>query len=230
MLQTTYDSHAFTRTRMQWVLDQNVKRLFLGSMSPSRRGRWRKRNFTFSRRVCWKVDVPRPDGANSVSRCRWATCDGLPARWRFDPDEQAQVTIRLVFDLFERFRTVGKVLSYLVEHDIRMPVRVAGGPRKGELEWHRVNRPSLYNLFGNPIYAGAYAYGVRPTDRRRQKPGRPGTGRGPAISRTPRCFCPIECRRTSPGSNTSAIGPNCMPIWRRKLDRSAPARRCSRDF
>ena len=97
----------------------------------------------------------------------------------FDPDEQAQTTIRLVFDLFERFRTGGKVMRYLVGHDIRMPVRVRGGPRKGELEWHRVNRVSLYNLLINPIYAGAYVYGARSIDRRRQKPGRPGTGRRP---------------------------------------------------
>jgi len=97
----------------------------------------------------------------------------------FDPDEQAQGTIRLVFDLFQRFRTVGKVLRYLVEHDIRMPVRAPGGPGKGELEWRRANRPSLHNLIGNPIYAGVYAYGMRPTDRKRQKPGRPGTGRRP---------------------------------------------------
>jgi Recombinase len=95
----------------------------------------------------------------------------------FDPDEQAQTTIRLVFDLFERFRTIGKVMLYLVEHDIRMPVRVQGGSRKGELEWHRANRASLQNLFANPIYAGAYVYGRRPTDRRRQKPNRPSTGR-----------------------------------------------------
>jgi DNA invertase Pin-like site-specific DNA recombinase len=95
----------------------------------------------------------------------------------FDPDEQAQTVIRLVFDLFDRFRTAGKVMRYLIDHDIRMPVRVRGGARKGELEWHRVNRPSLQNLFANPIYAGAYVYGGRATDRRRQKPGRPGTGR-----------------------------------------------------
>jgi hypothetical protein len=94
-----------------------------------------------------------------------------------DPDEQAQATIRQVFALFQRFRTVGKVLCYLVEHDIRMPVRTPGGPGKGELEWRRANRATLQNLFGNPIYAGIYAYGVRATDRRRQKPGRPGTGR-----------------------------------------------------
>jgi hypothetical protein len=94
-----------------------------------------------------------------------------------DPDEQAQATIRLVFDLFERFWTGGKVMRYLVDHGIRMPVRVPGGPHKGELEWHRVNRVSLYNLLTNPIYAGAYVYGARSTDRRRQKPGRPSTGR-----------------------------------------------------
>jgi DNA invertase Pin-like site-specific DNA recombinase len=95
----------------------------------------------------------------------------------FDPDEQAQTTIHLIFDLFERFRTVGKVMKYLIEHDIRMPVRTPSGLGKGELEWRRVNRPSLHNLFANPIYAGAYVYGMRTIDRRRQKPGRPGTGR-----------------------------------------------------
>jgi hypothetical protein len=63
-----------------------------------------------------------------------------------DPDEQAQGTICQVFDLFERFRTVGRVLCYLVEHDIRMPVRTPGGPGKGELEWRRANRPTLHNL------------------------------------------------------------------------------------
>jgi DNA invertase Pin-like site-specific DNA recombinase len=109
----------------------------------------------------------------------------------FDPDEQAQATIRMVFDLFDRFRTVGKVMRYLVDHDIRMPVRVRSGARKGELEWHRVNRISLHNLFGNPIYAGAYVYGLRPTDPRRQKPGRPGTGR--------RCCPPEEAEVFLPG-------------------------------
>jgi Recombinase/Recombinase zinc beta ribbon domain len=94
-----------------------------------------------------------------------------------DPDEQAQATIRLVFDLFERLRTIGKVLRYLVEHDIRLPVRARGGARKDELEWRRPSRPTLQNLFANPTYAGAYVYGVRSTDRRRQKAGRPGTGR-----------------------------------------------------
>jgi hypothetical protein len=109
----------------------------------------------------------------------------------FDPDQHAQETIRLVFELFDRFRTVGRVMRYLVDHDIRMPVRVQGGTRKGELEWHRVNRVSLHNLLANPTYAGAYVYGLRPTDPRRQKPGRPGTGR--------RCCSPEEAEVFLPG-------------------------------
>jgi DNA invertase Pin-like site-specific DNA recombinase len=94
-----------------------------------------------------------------------------------DPDEQAQATIRLVFELFDRFRTIGKVMRYLVDHNIRMPVRLRGGARKGELEWHRVNRASLHNLLTNPTYTGVYVYGRHPSDPRRHKPGRPGTGR-----------------------------------------------------
>jgi DNA invertase Pin-like site-specific DNA recombinase len=94
-----------------------------------------------------------------------------------DPDEQAQSTIRLVFDLYDRHRTIGGVLRHLAVNGIRLPVRVAGGPAKGELEWRRANRPSLYCLLVNPIYAGAYVYGLRPSDRRKQKPGRPKTGR-----------------------------------------------------
>lgn len=107
-----------------------------------------------------------------------------------DPDEQAQATIRLVFDLFDRFKTIGKVMSYLVAHDIRLPVRVRGGPDKGELAWHRANRASLQDLFANPIYAGAYAYGMRSIDRRRQKPGQPGTGRRPGHVEDAEVFLP----------------------------------------
>jgi DNA invertase Pin-like site-specific DNA recombinase len=107
-----------------------------------------------------------------------------------DPDEQAQATIRLVFDLFDRFHTAGKVLRYLVEHDILMPVRAPGGINKDELEWHRPNRPSLNNLLRNPIYAGVYVYGARASDPRRRKPGRPSTGRRSSAPEEAAVFLP----------------------------------------
>lgn len=94
-----------------------------------------------------------------------------------DPDEQAQAVIRRVFELFERKWTINGVLTELVAQQIQMPCRMASGANKGELEWHRPNRVTLSNLLHNPIYAGAYAYGRRPTDPRKKIPGRPSTGR-----------------------------------------------------
>ena len=94
-----------------------------------------------------------------------------------DADEQAQSTIRLVFDLYEQHHTIGGVLRHLAANGVELPVRAAGGAMKGELEWRRPNRPSLYCLLVNPIYAGAYVYGLRPSDRRRQRPGRPKSDR-----------------------------------------------------
>lgn len=94
-----------------------------------------------------------------------------------DPDEQAQSTIKLVFELFDRHRTIHSVLKHLVKNNILMPCRVRSGSTKGDLEWHRPNRPSLSNLLHNPMYAGAYVYGRRPVDPKKQKPGRPSTGK-----------------------------------------------------
>ena len=68
-------------------------------------------------------------------------------------------------------------LAELVAQQIQMPYRVASGTNKGDLVWHRPNRVTLSNLLHNPIYAGAYVYGRRPTDPRKKVPGRPSTGR-----------------------------------------------------
>ena len=94
-----------------------------------------------------------------------------------DIDEQAQSTIQLIFELFDRFSTINAVLKYLVQHKIQMPHRERYGLQKGELTWRRPNRITLGNLLHNPIYAGAYVYGRRPTDPRKKKAGRPSTGR-----------------------------------------------------
>lgn len=94
-----------------------------------------------------------------------------------DLDEQAQSTVQLVFELFDRFSTINAVLKYLVKHHIQMPCREPSGLQKGELIWRRPNRITLGNLFHHPVYAGAYVYGRRPTDPRKKKPGRPSTGR-----------------------------------------------------
>lgn len=95
----------------------------------------------------------------------------------FDPDEQVQAVVRLVFEQFEALTTLNAVLQYLVAHNIQIGVRVHTGDRKGELEWRRPNRMTLQNMLKNPLYAGAYAYGRRKVDPKRKIPGRPNTGR-----------------------------------------------------
>jgi DNA invertase Pin-like site-specific DNA recombinase len=109
-----------------------------------------------------------------------------------DPDEQARAAIQTVFDQFERLGTLNGVLQYLVRNQIQLPCRIAAGAGKGELEWHRPNRATLSNLLHHPIYAGAYAYGRRPSDPRRQQPGRPGTGR--AVAKPEECQVLLQDR------------------------------------
>jgi DNA invertase Pin-like site-specific DNA recombinase len=94
-----------------------------------------------------------------------------------DPDEQVQDVVRLIFRKFSELRTQNAVLRYMVDNGIQIGVRVHSGSGRGDLEWRRPCRPTLNNLLHNPMYAGAYAYLRRPTDRRRQKPGRRSTGR-----------------------------------------------------
>lgn len=95
----------------------------------------------------------------------------------FDPDEQAQEVVRLIFRRFEELGTMNAVLKFLVKHGVKFPVRARDGMSKGDLEWHRPNKMTLRNMLTNPMYAGVYAYGRRAVDPRRKVPGRPSTGR-----------------------------------------------------
>lgn len=97
--------------------------------------------------------------------------------YQLAPDEQVQSVVRLIFDVFEREGSLHGLLRWLKAHDVRMPVRPHFGPNRGQLEWRRPNRMTLQNILHHPIYAGAYRWGHRAMDPRRQKPGRRSTGR-----------------------------------------------------
>lgn len=96
---------------------------------------------------------------------------------QFDPDEQVQAVVRLIFTQFEALGTLGGLRRELARHDIRLGVRVREGPGKGQLVWRRPNRATLQNLLKHPLYAGAYVYGRRQMDRRRYQPDHPQSGR-----------------------------------------------------
>jgi len=102
---------------------------------------------------------------------------GPDSDYQLDPDEQAQRVVRLLFDVFEQQGSLHGLLRYFVAHDIRLPIRPHRGTNRGQLEWHRPNRMTLQNVLHHPIYAGAYRWGYRQVDPRKQQPGRPNTGR-----------------------------------------------------
>jgi len=95
----------------------------------------------------------------------------------FEPDEQARAAVQTVFDKFDEWGTVNKVLRYMVRHEIHLGIRPHGGSSRGHLEWRRPCRATLLNMLHHPVYAGAYCYGRRPIDPRRRRPGHPHSGR-----------------------------------------------------
>jgi DNA invertase Pin-like site-specific DNA recombinase len=99
-----------------------------------------------------------------------------------DPDEQAQTVIQLVFDQFDSQGTVHGVLRYMIAHGVKLPIRSKAGPNAGQLEWHPPCRETIRHILRHPMYAGAYRYGYRPTDSRRQTPGHPKSGRGSGLA------------------------------------------------
>src|SRR5712691_5210018 len=95
----------------------------------------------------------------------------------FDPDEQVQHVVRLIFRKFDDLGTLHALVRYLVQQGIALGVRQREGPTKGILEWRCPKRTTLQALLRNPLYAGAYAYGRRQIDGRKKQPGRPSSGR-----------------------------------------------------
>ena len=104
----------------------------------------------------------------------------------------------------------------------------AGDAGKGELEWRRVSRPSLENLFANPIYAGVYAL-RRACDRPAPSEARP-SGHRTTIRRAPRrprSSCPIGCRPTSAGSSYERNQAQLRANWRRASGTGAGRQRAA---
>jgi DNA invertase Pin-like site-specific DNA recombinase len=124
---------------------------------------------------------------------------GPTGAFALDPDEQARGVVRLIFEQFPRQGTVCALLRYLVQNQVRIPVRPHAGPERGQLQWHRPNRVTLQSMLHHPIYAGFYRWGHRSVDSRKQVPGRRGSGR---TSRPPR-----ECLVLLPGHCPAYITP-----------------------
>ena len=86
----------------------------------------------------------------------------------FDPDAQARSVVELLFEKFEELGSIYALFHWLVRHDIQMPIRARSGALKGQIEWRRPSIASLAQTLHHPIYAGAYTYGRRQVDPKKQ--------------------------------------------------------------
>lgn len=89
----------------------------------------------------------------------------------FDPDEQAQSVVRLIFAKFDELASLYATFQYLIRNNIRLPIRPRSGSNKGQLEWRRPSLSTLSQMLHHPLYAGTYGYGRRSIDPKRQLSG-----------------------------------------------------------
>jgi len=80
--------------------------------------------------------------------------DDDSSRLMFDPDEEVQRAINLVFERYRVEGTAASVVHYFAEHGLRFPSRY--GRR---LEWVHLNHSRVHAILTNPIYTGAYVFG-----------------------------------------------------------------------
>jgi hypothetical protein len=92
----------------------------------------------------------------------------------FDPDEQVQTVLRLIFALFEERGTVWAVFRYLRDQQLGLGFCVPPGDARGDLHWRPATWSAVWGILKNPLYAGAYVYGRRQVDPRRAAAGRAG--------------------------------------------------------
>jgi DNA invertase Pin-like site-specific DNA recombinase len=77
----------------------------------------------------------------------------------FDPDEQIQHALRLLFDTFEQVGAALGVVQYFAQNRLSFPTRLHGGIRDGQLLWRPLDHGRVLAILHNPSYAGAYVYG-----------------------------------------------------------------------
>jgi hypothetical protein len=80
---------------------------------------------------------------------------------RFDPDEEVQQAVQLLFDLFEELGTANGVVKHFKDHGLLFPTRQWGGIDHGQLTWNTLSTGRVLAVLHNPAYAGAYAFGRR---------------------------------------------------------------------
>lgn len=81
--------------------------------------------------------------------------DAATRRFRFDPDEQVQRAVRLVFERFRLDGTAYGVVRYFRRVGLQLPTR---DPHR-QLCWDEPRVSHVLRMLHNPVYAGTYVFG-----------------------------------------------------------------------
>ena len=83
----------------------------------------------------------------------------------FDPDQQVQAALRLLFDTFRRTGSATATVKVFQRQGLLFPRRVHTGSRRGDLVWAILGHSQVLRILHNPRYAGAFVYGMSHTRR-----------------------------------------------------------------
>ncbi len=95
----------------------------------------------------------------------------LPAGYEYDetgrvrvtPDEAVADAIGTVFSYFEQLASARQVMLRLLEEDRKLPRRASSDR---QVRWVTASYKAIHDILTNPVFAGAYAYGRKRTERR----------------------------------------------------------------
>jgi DNA invertase Pin-like site-specific DNA recombinase len=81
------------------------------------------------------------------------------ARMVFDPDQQIQQAVRLVFETFRRTGSALGTVRAFRQEGLLFPRRLYSGTRKGDVLWGKLEHCHVLRLLHNPRYTGVFIYG-----------------------------------------------------------------------
>lgn len=118
----------------------------------------------------------------------------------FNPDEEVQERLRMVFAKFQELRAAKAVVRYLRRSNLLLPVRPLHGPAPHDVVWRTANSARVVQILKNPAYGGAYvtAGGARTRYAGNLVVG--GSGRWLLRLRTGRSALRMRTRHTSIGT------------------------------
>lgn len=86
------------------------------------------------------------------------------------PDDQVRSTVELIFRRFDELGTIHSVQRALADQGVRVPMRSGGGQK---LRWSLPGYCYLHRMLTNPLYAGAYVFGLRQVEEGLDEAQRP---------------------------------------------------------